>query len=379
MMTTTTTTTAGRGLALGGLPWEQRVRALLRFAVLAPSHHNAQPWKVRIDDNVLELLPDRSRSTPVVDPDDRQLLMSCGAFLFHLRIAARHFGWSNKVTLLPSMEAGFGVAPDAVLARVVFFDDEDDLDVNAEGLFQAIPNRRTWRLPFADLAVDDVAVARLCSAVAVEGAHLKVFDDERRRLALAQLVARADETQWSDITFREELASWCHSGGEGRRDGLPGHALGAGPIVSMAAPLVVRTFDLGSSRAAHDEELAHGSPLLAVIVTDGNRETDWLVAGQALDRLLLTAACEGLAASFLNQCVEVPALRRQVAELVGTGVPQLVLRIGRPHGNPPLPTPRRPVDEIICPSDAGRVPIDPPCGDVPAPARGNQRPVTAGT
>jgi nitroreductase len=337
--TTTTTTIMDRGLALGGLPWAQRLRALLRYAVLAPSNHNAQPWKVRIDDNVLELFADRTRSLPVVDPDDRQLVISCGAFLFHLRVAARHFGWDSKITLMPG-------ADDAV-ARVVFFD-ENEFDSHAERLFQAIPARRTWRLPFADVAVDDAAIARLCSAVAVEGAHLKVIPDERRRLALSHLVATADEAQWSDSAFRTELAAWCHTGGDDRRDGLPGHALGQGDIVSMVAPLVVRTFDLGSSRAAHDEELAHGSPLLVVIVTDDNREVDWLTAGQALDRMLLTAASEGLACSFLNQCIELPELRRRVAELIGTkGVPQLMLRVGRPHGKAPAPTPRRPVEELL--------------------------------
>ncbi len=348
-MPTTMMTTTERGLVLVGLPWAQRLRALLRYAVLAPSNHNAQPWKVRIDDNVLELFPDRSRSTPVVDPDDRQLAISCGAFLFHLRVAARHFGWDTKITLLPRMEPPpvLQLGVDRAVARVVFFDQEE-FDQHSERLFQAIPARRTWRLRFADAVVDDVAVARLCSAVAVEGAHLKIVTDQRRRRALASMVANADEAQWSDGAFRQELAAWCHPGGGDRRDGLPGQSLGQGDIVSFVAPLIVRTFDLGASRAAHDEELARGSPLLAVIVTDGDGEVDWLTAGQALDRLLLTAASEGLAASFLNQCIEVPVLRRCVADLLGTtGAPQILLRIGRPQGRTPMPTPRRPVEEFI--------------------------------
>ncbi|MDP2341850.1 MAG: nitroreductase [Deltaproteobacteria bacterium] len=352
---TTTTTTTERGLALDGLPWAQRLRALVRYAVLAPSNHNAQPWKVRIDENVLELLPDRSRSTPVCDPDDRELVIACGAFLFHLRIAARHFGWDITTTLLPDVESDvvrdLGIERATVMARVVFRE-RDDVDNQAEQLFQAIPARRTWRLPFAAVAVDAATATRLNSAVALEGAQLALISDQPRRLSLARLVATADEKQWRDGAFREELASWCHAAGSDRRDGLPGQALGQGDIVSMVAPLVVRTFDLGASRAARDEELAHGSPLLAVIITEGDRERDWLIAGAALDRLLLTAARYGLAASFLNQCIEVPVLRRRVAEVVGTkGIPQLMLRIGRPLGKTPPMTPRRPIEEFLLPTE----------------------------
>ncbi len=348
------TTTAEQG-ALNTLPdrWRGRLKHLVSIARQAPSSHNSQPWLVRIDDNVLELRPDRRRATSVVDPDDRELTMSCGAFLFHLRMAARHDGLSSHITTFPnvvdaaSRELGLDRAD--VFARVVFSDDAE-FDGHQEGLFTAISARRTWRLPFARESADDVDVARLCSAAAVEGCSFVPVIGELNRNALARLASQADRIQWAEPAFRAELATWCHAGRSGDGDGLPSDALASAVPFVPFAPLVVRTFDRGGACGAHDAELVAASPLLGVLFTDGDHEADWLRSGQALDRLLLTATVHGLAASFLNQIVEVPGTRRRLQQLLSTSrVPQAVLRVGRPDRASPQPALRRPVDELLLP------------------------------
>lgn len=70
------------------------------------------------------------------------------------------------------------------------------------------------------------------------------------------------------------------------------------------------------------------------------------MAGQALQRLLLTATDHGLATSMLSQPIEVPAAREQLRIGLGRGgTPQMVVRIG--YGRPGQPTDRRPLDEVI--------------------------------
>lgn len=352
---------APRGLALQSLSWPERLKALLRFAVLAPSEYNSQPWKVRIVDNTLELRPDRARATPVIDPDHRELAISCGAFLFHLRVAAEHFGWQTVVTLLPTPPTTTAttattststLVPAQVFARVVFA----DADIRAssddnESLFQAMPARRTYRRSFLPGALAADVITVLQQAAVKEGARLVVVAGEADRLALARLIGAADEEQWKDPAFRDEFAFWCRGAGDDRRDGLPGVSLGRGEIVSQIAPML-RTFDLGSSRAARNEELAHGSPLLAVLCTDDDDEGQWLAAGEALARVLLTATAAGVGASFLNQAVEVEANRLRLGRMLEKlerpkAAPQVVLRFGRPNRALPPPTPRRPVEEIL--------------------------------
>jgi hypothetical protein len=64
-----------------------RQRAVVSLATRAPSIHNSQPWQWRLADSSMHLFADTSRLLPATDPDGRDLLLSCGATLHHLRVA----------------------------------------------------------------------------------------------------------------------------------------------------------------------------------------------------------------------------------------------------------------------------------------------------
>ena len=127
---------------------------------------------------------------------------------------------------------------------------------------------------------------------------------------------------------------------------MPGYSLGFGNLSSKLAGSVLRRFDLGRSQVSKSRKLATSSPLLGLIVTDGDEPRDWVYAGRALQRILLEATSEGVSASFLNQAVEVPQFRDQLRGLVGSsGSPQLLLRFG--YAPQARPVPRRPLAEVL--------------------------------
>lgn len=136
-----------------------------------------------------------------------------------------------------------------------------------------------------------------------------------------------------------------HAGRRQLCDGMTSEALDIPRTPAPFAPLVVRTFDVGKGKAAHDRKIAEGSPILAVLGTSDDGPPDWLAAGQALGRVLLRAAQDEVSASFLNQPVEVAELRASVARLTGVRVPQLVLRLG--YGPIAEPTLRRPLSDVV--------------------------------
>jgi hypothetical protein len=287
----------------------------------------------------LDLLADRARGLPVVDPQDRALVMSCGAALFTLRVALRRFGCRDVVTPFPDPHD-----PD-LLARVTLDGTHQTTDEEI-ALFMAIPKRRTSRLPFDGRKPPEALLLGLQTAAVREGAWLHVFEALDRDV-LADLIAEGDRLQMADRHFRRELAAWMTPNRSRSRDGIPGYALGMGDLMSAAGPLVIRTFDLGTGRAAKDRELALGSPALAAVGTVGDAPRDWLAAGQAVQHVLLRAWIDGLAASFLNQPVEVPELRQRLQVLTGyQGFPQLILRFGF-GGQGAKPTPRRPVADVL--------------------------------
>ena len=94
------------------------------------------------------------------------------------------------------------------------------------------------------------------------------------------------------------------------------------------------------------------TPTVALLSTTQDSPVDWVRAGQALQRALLVATNEGIAASFMNQPLELPDLRWLVrSPITGRGHTQMILRMG--YGVPVPATPRRPLDQVLRPSPAG--------------------------
>jgi nitroreductase len=312
---------------------------LLGYAVLAPSTHNSQPWLFRINAMDVELFADRRRMLPVIDPGGRELVMSCGAALMNLRVAAEYFGHVYKVDILPD------VANRDLLAR---FHLGLTGDTSSEDIleFHAITRRRTNRQAFRPDPVPEPVLQELVEAARREGAVLQVMTDESAKLAVAELVAEADKRQWADTRFRQELSRWVRTKLEEYRDGLTAHSVGVRDWMSFAGPSLIRLFDRGGGEAARDHEIALHSPALAVLSTEADDLASWMTAGQALQSVLLSARSDEVWASFLNQPVEIPELRARLAEVLGSAAhPQALIRLG--YGDEAPPTPRRGVREVL--------------------------------
>ena len=63
------------------------VRAAIELASRAPSVHNSQPWRWMVGPHSVHLYADLRRWLPATDADGRDLVVSCGAALHHLRVA----------------------------------------------------------------------------------------------------------------------------------------------------------------------------------------------------------------------------------------------------------------------------------------------------
>jgi hypothetical protein len=322
-----------------GTPRE-KLEALIPFATRAPSSHNSQPWRFTVFSDHLELKADLSRRLPVVDPVDRELIISCGAALGCLEVALHNFGYEGNIELLPR-----STDPD-LLARIELGEDREPTLMD-RALFAAIQQRRTHRLPFLPRSPDADLMAALEAYGEQHGVWFRILQTQSRRNAITDLVSEGDRAQMADPAFRRELTSWLHPNRTNSRDGMPGWTFGLNALESVGIPLVVRTFDTGKGRAAIDRELAEGSPLLAVLGTPSDTRHDWMQVGRVLSQLLLRATVDGVAASFLNQPVEIPELRRRVGALLGhSGYPQLILRMGYPRGEDRL-TLRRDTADVV--------------------------------
>ncbi|WP_017314305.1 Acg family FMN-binding oxidoreductase [Mastigocladopsis repens] len=324
-----------------GSPSEQ-LEFLLNYAILAPSGHNTQPWLFRIAHETIELYADRTRALPVTDPQDRELTMSCGAALFNLRLAIRHFGYTDAVKTFPNPDD-----PD-LLAHVWLGNPREETEEEYL-LFATIARRHTNRLQFQNWEIPETLLSIMRKSAVEEGAWLEIIEGEDLRNAVTQLIAEGDRIQMANPHFRRELAAWIHSNRSVTHDGMPAYAQTVNQLLDFCTPIpahVTRTFDLGRGQAAKDWELAVGSPILAVLGTNEDTPASWFTAGQALERVLLLGQAVGVSASFLNQPIQVAQLRPKLRTLLNKGgYSQVLLRLG--FGPEVKPTPRRAVSEVL--------------------------------
>jgi nitroreductase len=316
------------------LPDAATIQTVLGLASRAPSVHNTQPWRWRVQEASLHLHSDAALQLPNTDPDGRDLMLSCGAALNHCVVAAAAVGWRAKVTRLPDQ-----ADPSHLAAIELSPYRADSLDF---ALAAAIPRRRTDRRHYSSWPVPVGDIALMAARAARNGVTLcQVEDIDRLHKIVSQSI-------WDHLNhdYLAELTEW--SGRYASVAGVPAHnvpapdprakipgRLFAGPVLAMPA---------GTS-AADDN---------AVVLALGTRTDDRLAqlrAGEATSVVLLTATSMGLACCPITEPLEVAETRAAVHTDIfgGSHYPQMLLRVGWAAINAdPLPaTPRRELADFV--------------------------------
>lgn len=270
-------------------------------AVLAPSLHNAQPWRFRYDHDTgtVQVRADRGRTSPIADPQGWGVRLALGAATYNLSLAFAVAGQAMEVAWLPS-----NTDPD--LHALLTPGPDRAVTAEQERLYRAIERRRSNRAPFHPEAVPPHARTQITRAAREELAWVELVTGTVPVAAVAEITRAAQHVLE-------------------RRPGYP------------AQPRAAWLID-GGDRAT--------DPLVAVLGTSGDLAIDHLRAGYALQRVLLTVTDLGLAASMFSQPIEVASAREQLRLALGRyGTPQMVLRIGyADQGGAPT---RRPVRDVI--------------------------------
>jgi hypothetical protein len=218
----------------------RQLEFLLRYAILAPSSHNRQPWAFHISGDCVEFFADFSRRLIIADGNDRELLMSVGAAMMNFRVAAAHFGFATTVRYETRSAEVLPIA--TIEVRETCARDE-----SLAALFPAIRKRHTNRAVFDAQPLNPDALRALCDVLDAHPETLRLIL-ARDRDRVADLVEDADRTQMARPAFRAELAEWVRPDASGT-DGLSGDAVGVPRALSGAAPWLVRNVDSGGWRA----------------------------------------------------------------------------------------------------------------------------------
>jgi nitroreductase len=302
-------------------------------AIQAPSMHNSQPWRFRLAGDRIDILADTSRTPPLADANGWAVRIACGAAAYNLQLAFAAAGHPVRVAWLPTVDdrrlmASLTPAPPRPPTPL------------QQRLIRSVPRRHSNRRPLREAAVPTEVRRLLIDAAREEGAWLELVVGRIPVAAVAEIAHAAHRVLQRDQAYVTELAAWSRRD-DAAVDGIPTDAGG----------LLAEPQDLLPQRPFSDLVRVPGKdyeqdPLVAVLGTLGDTALDHLLAGYALQRILLTITDAGLTSSMLSQPIEVPSAREQLRLAFGRyGTPQMLLRIG--YGETGTSTPRRPMTDVV--------------------------------
>ena len=318
-------------------------RELVRYATLAASSHNTQCWQFKLEDRLISILPDLERRCPAVDPDDHHLYASLGCATENLVQAAKAYGLQSTVDL----------------------ESADSIRIHLEStqplttpLFEAIPERQSTRTEYDGQPLKNEELKQLELVAAGEGVNLILLTEKQAIEQVLAYVIEGNTAQINDPEFVKELKSWIRFNEQEamrKGDGLFTKSSGNPTAPHWLGGMMFDQFFTPEAENEKYTKQIRSSAGIAIFVSNANTKSHWIEAGRCYQRFALQAAALGIRTAFLNQPVEVAALRPQFANYLGIGVggespaenrrPDLVVRFGR---GPEMPRSlRRPVEAVI--------------------------------
>ena len=316
-------------------------RRILYYASLAPSGHNSQPWRVRIQSvNTWIVEADGDRRLPCVDPDNRELLLSLGAFVENLSLAADALGRHADIEVIAKSPHD----PDVL--RIVLRPGT----ANGQSL-SLLTTRRTVKHGHLskEITADDVASLShqaggglfYSPRTSSHAACIREAAVESFRIQAARDDAQRELVRWLRLRNREAMR---------HRDGLTPEGMEIQGMANWFVRHFVRPEDFMKTDYRQKgvditAQLARQGGGWLVITSSGNNVAELIDTGRRFQRMALAARDLNIGIQPMTQVLEEKSGRAAIAGNHNRHFfPQFVLRVGYLDRYPKPVSLRRPVE-----------------------------------
>jgi hypothetical protein len=326
-------------------PAQPELRDYVRFGTLAANSHNTQPWKFRLGADTIELLPDFSRRTPIVDPDDHHLFITLGCAAENVVIAANASNRPAEMSVRTNGSVGTEI-------RILLAQGPGGAHGTDAALCKAIPARQSTKSEYDGQALSGSELRQLEEAAALPGVDVLLITDRPAMEQALEWIQAGNSAQMDSPAFVRELKQWIRynpAAALASGDGLFSGCAGSPSAPTWLGPMI---FDLAFRKDSENRKYARqlrSSAGLAVFVAEQEGPEGWIQVGRSFERFALQATVLGIRHAHLNMPIEVSAVRPAFADCLGVSGrrPDLVIRFGKA---PPMPMSiRRPLDVVIVP------------------------------
>lgn len=310
---------------------------IVRLASKAPSGHNTQPWRFRISDNEITILPNYKVALPVVDPDNRELFISLGCAVENLFIASGHLGYKAQIN---------SCCPEGITISLI-----RESDIEDDPLFTQIEKRQTNRDLYNGERISKETLEKIMSFHKEAKIRLYIFEKENAiAQTIKEYIREGNKIQMNDKLFKSELLSWMRFNTkqvEITQDGLSYQVFGSPALPQCIAKPIVSLFLKPNLQNKSDMKKIDSSSHLVLFTTCTNTFKEWINSGRTLQRFLLKLTEAGISCAFMNQPCEVQSLVPELQSVLSikNECPTILLRIG--YAKPAPYSPRKEIEKIL--------------------------------
>ena len=327
----------------------------LETAVLTPSPHNVQPWRVKIINQCqAELYIDSSRTLPKEDLTGSFIILTMGMFIEALRVTAERVGFRLSYELFREPD---WYAP-AILetkehslipfAKMTIVEDESKSNKYDRDLFT---KRRTSRLNLLDKSVPDKAISKLNELAAEWNQHFSVLTDAEN---IERLINWNTEAVFEDLNskgYHDEIVEWFrYSDKKSQKhlDGLDYRCMNTSPATLWMSAKMSWLMKIPVSKqimAKIYRAQIGNIPTLGVISGGFWKPADAIEAGKFLMRFWLETAAENIYIHPFGNLVTNRKIAESIEKSLKISDIWLIFKIG--YSAEPPKSYRLPVAQIL--------------------------------
>jgi hypothetical protein len=299
---------------------QQKLGYALKCAAMAAVMEEWQPWQFRLIEGHIELYATDDQASEVADSDGRELMIRCGAALFHLKLALKRFGCLGRVELFPDLDQ-------AGLVARIHCGFSQDHDAQEAALFEAMTRSRKNFAPSGEAPVSEAILESLNCNLAGEKAWLEFSQSESSRKRLLTL---------AESGVRQATAGQRPKG-QGSDNEIRQFELSRGALRNSRLAQWTRPFLTFTVRNAGSEQIAvqvggrraDQMAVLAVVKTKTDDKHGWLAAGKAMAQARLQAQVLGVSCCVFDQAFRNRHVREELRTTIGRkGFVQSIIGFG---------------------------------------------------
>lgn len=301
----------------------EKIKFLLRYAILAPSTHNTQPWIFRVNENYCEIKINPDLKLKYADQTDRDIHISIGCALENIVLAGKYYGLKEKIEYL---EDG---------AKIFFDEKESKKDESYNNLKNTIIHRVNTRGGFTDQKIPSDFLRDLKDLLEKEyctnNIEISLVEDKTKIKKIAELTMFGMKLAHSILPFRKEMSKWIVHNYTRRKEGMIGYSMNMpGPVSFFISP-AVRFFNLGSIMGKINYKGVSSAPLIFVVSSPDKDPVIWIKVGQLAERAMLEFNMNGFNTSIYLASIEMGELFKGIQEITGLekNRPQFLFATGK--------------------------------------------------